>query len=58
MSHMQYSISILRLDLVQLLAAAGLGHPIPTPHLQSAGISDSATRPSAGCEDELVIQEF
>ena len=34
------------------------GYPLPTPHRQGAGISDSATRPSAVFEDEVVLEEF
>ena len=34
------------------------GYPLPTPHRQGAGISDSATRPSADFEDEVVLEEF
>ncbi len=32
--------------------------PLPTSHRQGAGISDSATRPSAVFEDEVVLKEF
>ncbi len=46
------------LEFLQPLRPHDSGVPIPTPHRQGAGVSDSVTRPSAVFEDEVVLEEF